>query len=296
MHVETFPPDMDAEAFRASLSTAGLWSTLEEFAASFSDEPIRRALRFVSGDLVLAFAILDYHNTIWFRLQPDQDADLLTAAVVNWADTYLLGHVQPGETDPALNSCTRSSNIGRIRLLEENGFVRLSPNVWNYSRSLMEPIEPYPLPEGFTCRQAAGESEAGALVVLQRAALGTENITLDSRLDMMRLPNYAGDVVITDPSGRLAAFCFCTVEEDGKSKIGRIEPIGTLPEYRQKGLAKAALSEALVMLHEKGCQTARLSTSPENLAMQQLAESLGFTRSDDIVWYTKFQSPSVNSG
>jgi ribosomal protein S18 acetylase RimI-like enzyme len=134
-----------------------------------------------------------------------------------------------------------------------------------------------------------GETEAAAVVELQRTALQTESMTIPVRLALMRAPDYSPelDLVVEAPNGKLAAFCFCTLERGDQKGIGYAEPIGTHPAYRGVGLGKALLCIALKALSAKGCRTARLSTSAENIPMQHLAESLGFTLDDDLLWFSK---------
>ncbi len=248
-------------------------------------------LWFIDNTLV-AYAALDEQSALWFEIDPKLDPEMITAEILAWAFDCVKDN-----PEPMLNSCTWSMNTERIRLLETNGFTRQSAYTLNYSRPLTGLIEIPPLPRGFTCRAVRGESEAQQMVELQHAAFKTDFMTLETRLAQMRAPGYCPtlDLVITAPDGRLAAFCFCSLERAGLQKTGFTEPIGTHPDFRKHSLAKVLLATTLHKLNEMGYQSARLSTSMENLAMQHLAASLGFMPDNALIWYSKAHSPEIRN-
>ena len=56
-----------------------------------------------------------------------------------------------------------------------------------------------------------------------------------------------------------------------------VSPIfATHPDFQRRGLARALLLTAWHELKQRGMHTAVLGTSSENLAMQQVAQSVGF--------------------
>jgi ribosomal protein S18 acetylase RimI-like enzyme len=114
-------------------------------------------------------------------------------------------------------------------------------------------------------------------------------MTVEGRLTIMRAPDYAADLdlVVVAPDGSLAAFCVCNLQRGNEKGIAYTEPIGTHPRYHRLGLGKAILGIALNILKEKGCNTVGLGTSSENVAMQRLAESLGFALVDEKLWFSR---------
>lgn len=284
--------DAKIAAIRDLISALGPMSTIRNFEELIQTDSIRAMTRLWWSDSGLAaFAYVDDYSNLWFDINPALESDSLAAEVFAWG----IESIRDGSTF-ILNSCSLSSNLERKHLLENNGFIRQSGFTLNYSRDLTGAIEPPPLPPGFHCRAVRGESEAQQMVDLQHAAFETEYMTLDTRLTQMRAPGYcpALDLVIESPDGRLAAFCFCTLDRAGKQKTGFTEPIGTHPDFRNHGLARAILTTALNILCEMGCQYARLSTSMENFAMQHLAASLGFIPDNDLIWYSKATSLDIS--
>ncbi|MFG1639394.1 GNAT family N-acetyltransferase [Amycolatopsis sp. NPDC049252] len=56
---------------------------------------------------------------------------------------------------------------------------------------------------------------------------------------------YCGrlDWAVEAPDGRIAAQCLIWLEEH--NAVGELEPVGTLPEFRRKGLARSVCLAAL---------------------------------------------------
>jgi ribosomal protein S18 acetylase RimI-like enzyme len=61
-----------------------------------------------------------------------------------------------------------------------------------------------------------------------------------------------------------------------KIRRGYLGPAATLPEYRNKHLAKALTARAMNFLLSKGITSVRLGTSEQNVSSQTLLRSLGF--------------------
>jgi ribosomal protein S18 acetylase RimI-like enzyme len=227
------------------------------------------------------FAILDETQLI-FELAPSRAQDDLGQEIIRWGMQRV--HECSGVSAPSmgLETSCRDDDAPRCSLLEGAGFQRLPWGTVLLARSLAEPIPAAQPPPGFTIRPLAGESEASAWVALHRLAWGTENMTLEYRLSMMRIPSYDPDLdlVAVAPDDSLAAYsvCYISPEENALSgrKVGYTDPIATHPEYQRLGLAKALLLTGLDLLRQRGMHTACLGTSSENIAMQCAARSVGF--------------------
>jgi ribosomal protein S18 acetylase RimI-like enzyme len=57
--------------------------------------------------------------------------------------------------------------------------------------------------------------------------------------------------------------------------------------YQRRGLGKAMVTAGLQGLKERGVSIAQLSTGSNNIPMQRLAKSLGFTRTSEKLWFSK---------
>ena len=92
------------------------------------------------------------------------------------------------------------------------------------------------------------------------------------------------DLLAVSPSGELTAFCICGFEENG---IGFTDPIGVREGYKGSGLGKAIVTAGLKALQARGAKVAQFGTSSQNLAMQRLAERLGFELVSETFWFSK---------
>ncbi len=90
------------------------------------------------------------------------------------------------------------------------------------------------------------------------------------------------DLVVEAPDGSFAAFV--TVRIDPVNKMAELEPVGTHPDHRGKGLAKAVCAEGIrrVMKYNPSCIVILGAASTE--AAARLYSSLGFEKEDVHLW------------
>lgn len=165
----------------------------------------------------------------------------------------------------------------------KSGFKRSEEEVVYMTHPLDEPIPLPVLPEGFKVRSMAGEQDVLARAAAQFGAYESEvpfEKYLQRYLDFMRSPVYdpALDIVTLCPDGRFGSFCI--VWTDPVNCLGLIEPVGTHPVFRGKGLGKAVVLAGLCQLQERGMHTAILCTNENNIPAVKLYESVGFTTVD----------------
>ena len=239
----------------------------------------------LDGDLASAYLI--------FEVAPDWKGRSIEEKIMAWAEASIQQAAPIQTRTFLLEASSRSDNPECIALLERLGFERQAGGVVHMERSLADPIGKPQLPPGFIIRPIRGEAEAEAWVRLHRAALGTEKMTTEYKLAMMRTPYYDPDMdlVAVAPEGVLAAYCVCfiNVEENALTgqRNGCTDPIATHPGFQRRGLSKALMLTGLSLLKERHMETARLGTSSDNIAMVHAAESVGFSISSRVFWFTK---------
>jgi ribosomal protein S18 acetylase RimI-like enzyme len=217
--------------------------------------------------------------------------------VVAWGEACLRRGASQEDSLAMLDASCRADDSARIALLEQHGFVRQEFRALKFYRPLDELVPAPQAPPGFRISHAAGEQEVEALVALHRAAFGTQNMTVEERLAMMRQPGYdpALDLLVRAPDGRLAAYCFCSVslEENRRSgrKEGCTDPVATHPDFQRRGLGLALLLTGLHALKQRGMQAAVLGTGSDNFAMQRLAQAAGFRVRSTTLWFSKRVPP-----
>lgn len=276
----------DLHAFLKGLPHAPNLGALEE---QMQIPEIRSIMRlWYDRNEVVAFAYVDIANNLRHAVTPGHPSDSIEQEILNWGlECMRQRNARNGQAQTLDASCPAGDSAA-IGFLKKHGFQIESVRTLEYTRLLLSPIEVFPFPPGFFLRCAAGEQEVDALVALHRAAFGTNYMTVEERLAIMRTPGYIPelDLVATAPDGKLCAFCICEVEADDR-KSGFTDPIGVLPDYQRRGLGKAILSTGLHALQERGVTTARLGTSSGNIPMQRLAESVGFTCVSENLWFSR---------
>ena len=241
-----------------------------------------------AGHLV-GFAIVEpAYCSLTFALDPQAEQAHVGAEMIAWGEQELY---KAGCS--AIRTNCRAANQTRIALLTQQGFTPEPVGNLHLERSLAVTIPTPQLPTGFTIRHVAGEQEVEQLVALHRAAFGTENMTVAYRLAMMRVPDYdpTMDLIVVAPDEQWVAFCLAELShaknQQASQPTGWLDPIGTHPAFRRRGLAKALLLTGLALLKERGLKLAHTSAASNNVAMQRAAESVGFQVKAQSNWYQK---------
>ncbi|MCL4261790.1 MAG: GNAT family N-acetyltransferase [Anaerolineae bacterium] len=280
----------DIQAIREFITRLAPHSTLADFDEQMLLPTVRATVRiFTDEHKMVGFAYVDDYDNLWF----ETDANYpflreLERQIVEWGIACIKKRNQETGVANTLDCSCRTEDTRRIHLLERHGFGQQSTRTRRYSHPLDLPIITYPLPDGFSIRCVQGDDEVQSLVCLHQAAFGTDNMTVEQRLAMTHAPHYLPemDLVVVAPNSELAAFCVCGFDDPDK-KVGYTDPIGTHPHFQRMGLASAIVSTGLQMLQNAGAVRAELGTSSENVAMQKLAEKLGFVCISEKLWFAK---------
>lgn len=240
---------------------------------------------------LVAFAFVDAFDNLWFEIAPLQEQGL-GDEIVQFGVDCIRGRLAEGETGSLETNCAED-NSARRAFLETHGFIVQPEQVLRMTRPLSEPIPEPVLSPGFSLRPLKGEVEAGAAATLHRAAFGTDYMTTENRLAMMKTSEYDPemDLVVVASDGRLAAYTLCSIaSEENKStghRDGSIDPVATHPDYQRLSLARALLLTGMQMLKQRGMETACFGTSSENVAMQKTGEAAGFHVESCKIWFHK---------
>jgi ribosomal protein S18 acetylase RimI-like enzyme len=278
----------DLNAMRALIRSLPRRTTLVDFEEAMLIPAVRERTRLWRLDGRLAgFAYIDEYNNLWFELDEGCRSPELEGAIVAWGAAFMRARNATSGQDDPLDASLGAEHAWQAEMLVRHGFERSGVRSLRYRRSLVGMLPELPLPPGFWLRPALGEQEAEVLAELHRAAFGTEHMTLEERLAIMRAPGYLPelDLVAVAPDGKQAAFCICGLEEDGLT--GYTDPVGTHPAFRRLGLAQALVAAGMHALQQRGVTAVTLGTSSENQPMQRLAESLGFTLVSEKLWFSK---------
>ncbi|MBY9001444.1 MAG: GNAT family N-acetyltransferase [Candidatus Heimdallarchaeota archaeon] len=139
------------------------------------------------------------------------------------------------------------------------------------------------LPEGYRIQSMADDNDIDKRTLTFAKAFGnygTENqIQPHSYIELQKCPDYRKnlDVYIVSPDEEFVSFCLIWYDE--KNNLGILEPVGTNPDHRKKGLAKAAVYEAINRVRREGAEKIYVGDG------QQFYLSIGFEHnSRNVVW------------
>jgi mycothiol synthase len=251
---------------------------------------------------MVAFAFVDHYNNLRFEIDQQAAHPETESEIVTWGVECIRCAMRASDESLTLNASCRDDDTERIALLERHGFVMQETRTLHLVCSLNEPFSTPQVPTGFSIRHVAGEQEVKALVALHRAAFGTENMTVEERLAMMRVPEYDAelDLLAVAPDGEFAAYCMCSISWEENERTGRNEgytdPIATHPDFQRRGLAQSLLLTGFHKLKQRGIDTAVLGTSSENAAMLRTAQAVGFRVQSTTFWFSKPVSQDWEAG
>jgi ribosomal protein S18 acetylase RimI-like enzyme len=188
-----------------------------------------------------------------------------------------------------------SGQAARRQDLERAGFAsqaEVGEAAW--SKVLLRRTGPPPpgpsaaLPAGFTIRPLAGAAEAEAYVELHQEVFESKNMTVAWRARTLNHPAYHPDLdlVAVAPDGRLAAFCIAWLTPASLGAAsGQIEPLGVRADFREAGLGRALLDEAVRRLNARGAAQILVETDNYRNAAFHLYTAAGFSVIQDVLVY-----------
>jgi len=179
------------------------------------------------------------------------------------------------EGDKLLGDAFRC-DTARVKLLTELGWMREDAPPYVLNRRTLVGLPDPVVPDGYRIRSARGLEEAAALAGIHVAAFGaTWTPKLYRRY--MQAPGYAAEreYVVIAPDGTFAAFT--VTWHDELNRTGLLEPVGTHPDHRRRGLGKAVVLHALHRMKEAGMIWATVANTGTNEASRALYAACGFT-------------------
>ncbi|MEV6446199.1 GNAT family N-acetyltransferase [Amycolatopsis sp. NPDC051716] len=166
-----------------------------------------------------------------------------------------------------------------VAALERRGYALQESSVHQsyMSRLLVDLPEPV-VPAGFTLRPVVPDDLARRVAV-HRAVWHPSRVTEPSYRSVMAAWPYRAELdwVVEAPDGRFAAQCLIWLDE--RNAVGELEPVGTLPEFRRTGLARAVCLAALHAAHHAGTREAvvyPVINHPKSAGALPLYRDLGF--------------------
>ncbi|MFD8495501.1 GNAT family N-acetyltransferase [Amycolatopsis sp. NPDC059657] len=177
-----------------------------------------------------------------------------------------------------------------IAALERQGYQREDSPVYNdYMRRPLDDLPDPVVPQGFRVRHVQPE-DLSRRVAVHHAAWHPSKVTEESYRTAMNTWPYRStlDWVAEAEDGTFAASCLIWLDE--RNRVGELEPVGTDPRFRRRGLARAVCLAALHALRDAGADQAvvyPVRGLAKAAAAAPLYENLGFAGYGRTVTYVR---------
>ncbi len=140
-------------------------------------------------------------------------------------------------------------------------------------------------PAGYRLSWVASDADVLARVTAHQAAFAPSDLSYDKYVRVRGTWPYRAELdrVALAKDGSVASFCTAWLDE--KNASGLLEPVGTHPDHRRRGLATAVCLDALRALLDAGARTAQVGTG--SAAARATYQAAGFRPWKREVTYRK---------
>lgn len=235
---------------------------------------------FERGGSPVAFGILWLPQTLQLAVHPEHRDKQVYDELLDWFEG-----AAGEDVDGGLEVQLLESDRSLAEALRGRGYEPLEGGYFEHRvRSLATPVEPPNLAEGYILRAVGGEEDVERRVEIHRAVWEPSKFTVPAYRRLRGLPPYRADLdlVVEAPDGSFAAYAQVWLDEE--NAVGELEPVGTHPAQRNRGLARAVCVEACRRLRELGADTA-VVYSVGGAAAGRVYEAAGFEAIDRHVEY-----------
>jgi GNAT superfamily N-acetyltransferase len=181
--------------------------------------------------------------------------------------------------DAKRRTAARAADNSALERFRARGYAHDPSAPWHLlnARSLDDIAQPI-LPSGYVLKTMRQIANVPRRVAVHRAAWEPSSVTEDSYARVMSTWPYRDDLdfVVEAPDGSLAASALGWY--DDANRVGEFEPVGTHPEHRRLGLARAVLLFGMQCLRDAGAEHAIIGCRGDDAypVPKQVYESIGF--------------------
>jgi ribosomal protein S18 acetylase RimI-like enzyme len=242
-------------------------------------EPEWRRQLWEEDGRVVAYGWLALPNTLDWQVDPRRPE--LVDEVLAWFE-------DDAQSDTLEASAIAADEAG-VESLRARGYEEVHDEPWMafMLRGLDDVPEPEP-PAGYRLR-TVGEGDIERRVEVHRAAFHPSRVTVESYRNVVRTWPYRADLdcVAESLDGSFAAYTLCWYDDE--NRVGEFEPVGTHPDHRRRGLARAVNLDALRRLRDAGAEHAIVLCRGDDRhpAPKLLYESVGFRQHSRTVTFRK---------
>ena len=229
-----------------------------------------------SGELAGAVLFANDHSA---ALVCDPDRHEIAEPMLAWAERH---YTAEGDCDRPLTIETAASNTFLEQLLRSRNYAK-PDEYYVYRRKLLEntEAEPVVIAGSFYVKTVETAAELRAFHKAVEAVFKFEDSVEVYRI-LQQAPSYHPelDLILLSPEGEVAAFC--TAWLDRENGIAELEPVGTVPAYRKRGLGTALLADASNRLRSLGCKAVTVFSWSESVAANRLYARAGLEEQDRL--------------
>jgi ribosomal protein S18 acetylase RimI-like enzyme len=201
-----------------------------------------------------------------FAVHPDRPDGAVHDEILAWA-RQCLDPVETSALDRDEASEERLSAAGMYR--GDRYFIHLAVPL-----ASLPPVPPRAAP-GYTVRAVRGPADLAHRVDVHRTVWHPSRVTAASYRNVMMTWPYRAELdwVAVAPDGSFASSALAWLDT-GTGSV-EFEPVGTHPDHRRRGLARAVCTAALLSARRLGARVGVVYCEPDSPA-QALYESVGF--------------------
>jgi ribosomal protein S18 acetylase RimI-like enzyme len=185
-------------------------------------------------------------DTLGHEIHPRHRGGALHDELLDWFEANVAGD--------ELRAGSLSTDAERIAFLQSRGY-EIDPHgkaLAYHARELDDAPAPV-VPAGYRLRTfEPGDLEAR--VELHQVVWAPSRVTVESFTKLQSVWPYRADLdcVVEAPDGSLVSYALAWL--DDANRVGELEPVGTHPDHRRRGLASAVCRFALHRLREEGAE------------------------------------------
>lgn len=218
------------------------------------------------GEKLVGFCVAEYGDGISLQVHPEYrhvEHDMLCWATEVW-----------GQGHETVEVTAWAGDAFRAALLAGFGFEDQGPagNLREYD--VTQERAPVPLEPGYRLTSLAENDDHDSHIAAVSSAFGRASLNREWFENKLCAPSYAlaWDLAVVSPVGQHVAFC--TAWLDRANAMAEIDPVGTHADFRQRGFAKAVVTECFRRLAAEGIRTAYIGSAPEPNVSNRLYEAL----------------------
>jgi mycothiol synthase len=180
-----------------------------------------------------------------------------------------------------------ADQTARKEMLKRAGYEYGGPSGITWAYDLARPYPPIPLPPGYRVETLAENGEHDKHIAVEQLTFNSDYLDRDWFYGKASAPGYSYDLDFCIVSAERQHVAFCLGWIDAANRVAEVDPVGTHPDYRRRGFAKAVVSACFRELARRGVRRAYIGSAPEPNISTRLYQSLGPIERFDVGRWVK---------